>query len=162
MDIEQWHDVFVASAGAAAALAGLLIVAMSVNIQVIISIPSMSSRAGTAIASLILIVVVSTCALIPEQPALVLGLEVLIASAATLAVAVDSAVRIVRVGKTASRASALVKGGIAAVPVLLFLVGGGLLCAGMAAGLYWAAAGIATVFIVSVLNAWVLLVEVLR
>ena len=79
-----------------------------------------------------------------------------------LAVAVDSAVRIVRVGTTKSRASALVKGAIAAAPVLLFLIGGGLLTAELAAGLYWIAAGIATAFIVSVLNAWVLLVEILR
>lgn len=162
MDTEQWNDLFVASAGAAAALAGLLIVAMSVNVREIISIPSMSSRAGAAIASLVLIVVVSTCALIPGQPPVILGFEVLVASAATLAIAVDSAVRILRVGTARSRASAIAKGAIASAPALLFLIGGGLLCAGSTAGLYWIAAGIATVFVVSVINAWVLLVEILR
>jgi len=162
VDIEQWHDLFVASAGAAAALAGLLIVAMSVNVREIISIPSMSSRAGVAIASLVLIVVVSTCGLIPEQPLVILGLEVLVVSAATLGIAVDSAVRIVRVGTVNSQASALTKGTIAAAPALLFLIGGVLLCAELPAGLFWVAAGIATAFIVSVLNAWVLLVEILR
>ena len=162
MDIEQWNDLFVASAGAAAALAGLLIVAMSVNVQVIISIPSMVSRAGAAIASLVLIVVVSTCALIPDQPAVILGLEILAASAAALAIAVDSAVRIVRFGATNSRASALAKGAIAAAPVFLFLVGGGLLYAEVSTGLYWLASGIVTGFVVSVLNAWVLLIEILR
>jgi hypothetical protein len=162
VDIARWHDLFVASAGAAAALAGLLIVAMSVNVREIISMPSMSSRAGVAIASLVLIVVVSTCALIPEQPLVILGLEVIVVAAATLAIAVDSAVRIVRVGTVNSQASALAKGTIAAAPALLFLVGGVLLCAELPAGLFWVAAGIATAFIVSVLNAWVLLVEILR
>ncbi len=162
MGIEQWNDLFVAAAGAAAALAGLIIVAMSVNVQVIISIPSMTSRAGATIALLVLSAVVSICALIPEQPVPVLGAEVLAASAATLVLVVDSALRIVRFGAGGSRASGLVKGGVAIAPVLLFLIGGGVLAADAPAGLYWVAAGIAAVFIASVLNAWVLLVEILR
>ncbi len=161
MDVEQWNDLFVASAGAAAALAGLLIVAMSVNVQVIISIPSMSSRAGTAIASLVLVAVVSICALIPGQSVVALGVEILITSAATLGVAADSAVRVLRVGR-GTRAMALARGIVAALPVILFLIGAALLCADLPAGLYWIAAGVVSAFIVSALNAWVLLVEILR
>lgn len=160
--MDQWNDLFVASAGAAAALAGLLIVAMSVNVQVIISIPSMTSRAGTAIVSLIVAAVVSICVLIPGQSAVAVGIEVLIISGAACGVAVNSALKILRAHAPEARAAALAKGTIAAVPVLLFLIGGGLLCASLPVGLYWLAAGIVAVFIVSVLNAWVLLVEILR
>ena len=52
MDVmEGWHDFFVATVGAAAALAGLIIVAISVNIKDIIAFPSMISRAGATVAS---------------------------------------------------------------------------------------------------------------
>jgi modulator of FtsH protease len=43
-----------------------------------------------------------------------------------------------------------------------FAVGGVLLITGAEAGLAWLAAGAVTVFILSVVNAWVLLVEILR
>jgi hypothetical protein len=54
---EGWGEFLVATAGAAAALAGLIIVAMSVHIKTILNIPGMTFRAAAPIASLILSVV---------------------------------------------------------------------------------------------------------
>jgi len=48
------------------------------------------------------------------------------------------------------------------VQVAPFLVGAALLVAGDTAGLGWIAGGVLAVFVGSVLNAWVLLVEILR
>jgi modulator of FtsH protease len=56
MNATDWNDLFVASAGAGAALAGLIIVAMSVNIATMF--PTMTSRGATAVAGLVLIVLV--------------------------------------------------------------------------------------------------------
>ena len=164
MQLEAWHDLFVASAGSAAALAGLIIVAMSVNIQTIIAIPSMPSRAGAAIASLVLIVVVSIGGLVPGQAEWAYGLEVMVFGLAALGFSVDAAVRMLREHTGAARplrARVLnsVLGGIQIAP---FVVGGALIVGGEAAGLGWIAAGILLVFIGSVLSAWVLLVEILR
>jgi hypothetical protein len=44
--LEGWGEFFVATAGAAAVLAGLIGVAMSVNIKTILNIPRMASRAA--------------------------------------------------------------------------------------------------------------------
>jgi hypothetical protein len=46
--------------------------------------------------------------------------------------------------------------------VLPFIIGGILLLARNEKGLYWMAGGCISIFILSVLNAWVLLVEILR
>jgi hypothetical protein len=46
--------------------------------------------------------------------------------------------------------------------VLPFVTGAILLVAGRPAGMYWIAAGTIAIFIFSVLNAWALLVEILR
>ncbi len=159
---EGWSDFFVATAGAAAALAGLIIVAMTVNIQTILSIPSMTSRAGATIASLVLIVVTAAAGLIPGQGIRYLGAEIVLFTAGAAILAVDSAVRMLRTAEPPYRGITGFKAVLAIGQMLPFAVGGVLLAADTDAGLYWLAGGILLVFIVSVANAWVLLVEILR
>jgi hypothetical protein len=48
------------------------------------------------------------------------------------------------------------------IQTLPFVVGGTLLCRNYNAGLYWMAGGVIAIFIFSVMNVWVLLVEILR
>ena len=48
------------------------------------------------------------------------------------------------------------------VQTVPFVIGGILLVAGSYVGLYWIAGGVLLVFIGSVANAWILLVEILR
>lgn len=157
--LELWKDFFVASAGASAGLAGLIIVAMSVNIETIVKVPSLPSRAGATIAGLVLIVVVSMAGLIPGFSAGGYGVLALVGAVAAGGFAVDSAVRILRdAGPTGA---SVVKGAVGLIPAVLVLVGGALLALG-SDGLYWVAAGILAAFVTSVLNAWVLLVEIRR
>lgn len=162
MQLAEWNGFFAASAGAAAGLAGLIIVAMSVNIGTIIAIPGMTSRAGATIAALVLAVVSSIAALIPGQPAALYGGEVVLFGAVAAGFAADSAYRVARAGTRGHRWVAVPKSAVVILPVLPFLFGGVLLVAGSDDGLGWIAAGIVAVFVGSVLNAWVLLVEILR
>jgi hypothetical protein len=73
--IDMWTDFFVAAASASAALAGLVIVAISVNVNRILEHADLPPRAGAAISALILILV-SRAALI-HQPLAILGIEIL-------------------------------------------------------------------------------------
>ena len=159
--LEGWHDFFVATVGAAAALAGLIIVAISVNIKDIIAFPSMTSRAGATVASLVLSLVSTSVMLIPGQPIPLLGLEILLVAAVVMVITVKSAVAILRESGTGSSV-AWTKVALAVVQVLPFLVGAVSLIAGRAEGVPWVAAGVLFVFLGSVTNAWVLLVEILR
>ena len=162
MELADWSGFFAASAGAAAALTGLIIVAMSVNIATIIAIPSMTSRAGATIATLVLAVVASIAALVPGQPLWLLGVELLAFGAVAAVFAVDSAVRVIGATPRGSLGVGVLKSAVVAAQVLPYLVGGTLLAVGDPAGLGWVAAGVMLVFVGSVLNAWVLLVEILR
>jgi hypothetical protein len=82
--IQQRAGFFTATAGPGAALAGLIIVAISVNIKTILGISGMTARTATTIVGPALIVVVSRAALIPFQPRPVLSLETAVSAAAVL------------------------------------------------------------------------------
>jgi hypothetical protein len=159
----MWTDFFVAAAGASAALAGLVFVGLSVNISQIIRFPQLALRAGATIGMLILILVCSMVTLMPQgTPAL--GLEVVVFGLFGCWLQIVSAQR----GHAAvaqfhrpkwESVVNIVTGQIQIAP---FIVGGILLFVGHDHGMYWLAAGCIAIFILSALNAWVLLVEILR
>lgn len=69
----EWESLFVAEAGASAALAGLLFVALSINLERILKGIGLPGRAGEAIVLLLTVLVVSTFGLVPGQSPRVLG-----------------------------------------------------------------------------------------
>ncbi|PZU28899.1 MAG: hypothetical protein DI577_09585, partial [Microbacterium sp.] len=78
--LDTWHEFNVAMLGATAALAGLVIVAASVNITVIIAAPALTSRLASAIAGLVLAIVVCAVGLIPALTAPAFGIAVVASS----------------------------------------------------------------------------------
>ncbi|HET8927556.1 MAG TPA: hypothetical protein VFN24_06955 [Microbacterium sp.] len=155
-----WSEFAVAMAGAAAALAGLIIVAMSVNIDRILKAPSVAARAASAIAALVLSVAASCLMLIPGQPLWVLGVEVVVGVAIVLAFWVQ-AVRHV-LADAGPGMPALPRYGVLFIAPAVHAVGAVLLLLGGAAGIAWIAAGAIVSIIVGVVVAWVALVEILR
>ena len=71
----EWESLFVAEAGASAALAGLLFVALSINLERILKGSGLPGRAGEAIVLLLTVLVVSTFGLVPGQSPRVLVLR---------------------------------------------------------------------------------------
>ena len=159
---EGWTDFAVASAGAAGALAGLIIVAISVNVKEIIAGTALPARAGATIASVALIVVASIALLIPGQPGLLLGAELIVFALVVLALEADASVRILRSAEGASPRDKIGQVVLGIGQVVPVLVGGIVVATGSPGGLYAVAAGFIAIFIVSILNAWVLMIEILR
>ncbi|WP_314856868.1 hypothetical protein [uncultured Microbacterium sp.] len=159
--LEQWHEFDVAMLGAAAALAGLVIVAASVNIQVIIAAPSLTSRLASAISGLVLAIVVCAVGLVPEISTAAFGIVVIAASLVAAAFAVDASVRIFQNHHPENRLRAG-KATVTFVTPGLYLVGGVLLLVGDAGGLVWLAAGAIAAIVAALFVSWVVLVEVLR
>ena len=75
---EGWGELFLADAGASAALAGLLFVAVSINLDRIIALRGLPGAALGAIALLVAVLLVSTFGLVPGQPRWLLAGEVLV------------------------------------------------------------------------------------
>ncbi len=162
MSIRDWSDFFVAVAGAGAALAGLIIVAISVNVRRILDIPGMAERGATTVSSLVLVVIVACAGLMPFQPLAAFGAESAVAAVVTLAIAARSTAVFMRHDTHDSRLGAAAKGGLGLLPGVLVFAGSLLACAGDSAGIGVVAAGILVCVAASSINAWVLLVEILR
>ena len=160
MTLEAWTDFNVAVAGATAALAGLLIVALSVNVGEIVKTRTLTARAASAIATLLLGLVATASGLIPGQPVWVLGLELAVATIVGWVVQVHAMIALGRDGLTASER--LTKSLVGVVPLAAFSVGSVMLLLGMPGGFYAVAAGCVLAIVAAVIFSWVALVEVLR
>ena len=76
-DIMQgWSNFFVAELGAAAALTGLLFVAVSINLARILQFAHLPARAAEALLALVSVLFVTSFALIPHQSATAYGIEI--------------------------------------------------------------------------------------
>jgi modulator of FtsH protease len=160
---EEWTDLFVAVAGASAALAGLLFVAVSINVERIINYKGLPERALEALTMLLVPLVVSIAGLMPGQSHVALGTELLAITAAlvvmllrlpvahTLPDGIQTPSRYV-LGRQVVRLTGTVLLGIGALAELFAVAG----------GLYWIAAAIVALTLGAVVNAWVLLIEILR
>jgi hypothetical protein len=158
----DWTGFFTALTSAAAALTGLLFVAVSINSEIILQKKSMlPARAAETLAILLFVVVSAGLALVP-QSVHVLGAEILVIAIPLTVVTVRNQVRFWRqnpdspVYWSVSRMSA---SAVALVPALLAGVS---LAARWGGGLYWLVPTGLLGIAAAVYSAWVLLVEIVR
>ncbi len=161
-DPSEWTDLFVATAGATAALAGLLFVAVSINLERILGEAGLPDRALETVLLLVGVLVVSILGLIPGQSSGVLGLELLVVSIGLTFTVIRLPLIREPGAEGQPRAWLLSRWAIRAFALAPLIVGGASLMTSDGGGLYWIVAGIVFAIVGAVANAWVLLVEILR
>lgn len=160
--VAGWSDFLVAAAGTSGALAGLLFVAISINLSRIIELPGVSGRAAESIILLSATLSEALAALIPRLSGGKLGLALAVIAVpawiAPVVIQIESirARTYLRPSHVISRIllhqAAALPGVLAALSLWRVLPG----------GMMWLGAGVLTSMLVAIANAWILLVEILR
>ncbi len=157
-----WSDFSVAVVGAAAALTGLLFVAVSINIEQILAIGALAGRALSTMILFVVPLAVGIVILVPEQSVAALGIE-LIATGLLAGALLLRINRPANRGDLESRWSWLLVRLVPSVTIPVFLVLTGVsLIAGWGGGLYWAFPAVVEAFAGGLATVWVLLVEIRR
>jgi hypothetical protein len=155
-----WESFAVAEVGAAAALAGLLVVAASINIRQILELPGIVDRLGGTLTLFTGVLIVGSEVLVPGLNHVALGTVIALTGAALAAVVVR--LRGIQESDAPYRRYTRMAAMVAFTAAALVTFAG-LSCAlGIAGGLYWLAPGVLLAFAIGLVNAWVALVEILR
>lgn len=163
MSLDAWSDFIVAQVGASSALLGLLFVGVSLNLTKILAASSLPSRALVAMTLLVAILLMSTLLLIPAQPALVIGAEILAVGTAAWLLGTVLEVRKMNLDiSVVSKSNRVINFIIFEFATLPYIVAGLMLLSGNANGLYWFSAAVVISLLKVVIDAWVLLIEINR
>lgn len=149
-------------AGVTATLAGLLFVAISINIRPILDSPNLPNRAGQTLTVFGMPLVTGILLIVPGQPRVALGAEFLVigAGVGTHMFLTDrraeryenQTLLILIMGRVLPGATSC--GALIACGASLLADGGG--------GMYWDVASVVAAVVFGLINAWVLMVEILR
>jgi modulator of FtsH protease len=164
---DQWSDFALAQLGASAALLGLVFVALSINLKEFVGTRTLVNRALEAIVFLASVLFASTAVLVPGQAHEAVGIELLVLGVGLgyviLRLQTGTVAEVVARGERGpTRASVLFQWVDGFGTALLIAIAGGLLLAEAAGGLYWWPVAIVAAYVGALVNAWVLLVEILR
>src|SRR5207249_6545945 len=156
---DRWHDFFITVGGGAAALTGLVFVAMSLKVTMIAQDPTHRYRAIGTLTGFTAAFVVCSLAVMGGQDHRAVGIEWLVVATVAGAVYVYGYVQAIRVGESSVglRMTRLVGGTGCYVAEA---VGAAVLIAGQIAGLYVAAVAMFVLLAFMISGAWLLIVGV--
>jgi hypothetical protein len=169
--MKEWSDFFVATAGSAAALTGLIFVGVSISLNKILSLPTLPERAIIALILLVNILLMSIFSLIPAQSMHAFGAEIAMSGLVIwmIITRIDSNIhrrkekqyrrkRIFNINFDQTYLNIILD----QLAILPFILGGIYVFFAGEQGIYWIVPGIMFSFIKSVLDAWVFLIEIHR
>jgi modulator of FtsH protease len=161
--MEPWANFFLGELSASAALAGLLFVSLSVNQSRILELGRIAERGLEALIMLLMVLVISSLALVPAQTPRLFGGEILLVALLQLT-ALTHLQRVQWSTLEREYRSVTLRMFILSHVATWFIIvaAATLLWRGDWIGLYVLPAGMLLSFITSGMNAWVLLIEINR
>ena len=154
---DQWNNFFFMVGGGAAALAGLIFVAMSINPEIIIRNTTHKNRAINMLTGFTAVFMACSFALIGNQDLRALGLEWLVLWPIATAIFIRGYVRAIRSGMSSIGLNTpRLAGGT--MCYLAEVIGAIFLTLGYSAGLYIAAIAIIVLFAFLISGAWLLMI----
>ncbi len=160
--MDAWQSFFVAQVGASAALAGLIFVSVSISLTKILASAHLPDRAFQALVVLMQILVVASLMLVPGQSIRLVGGEVLAIGLGVWILVAVFDTRSMRDAGAAYRWRAALRTAVSQAAAVPYLAAGGVMAAGADGGVYWLVPAIIFSFVIAMVDAWVLLVEINR
>ena len=160
--MEGWNDLFVATAGAAAALAGLIFVGISINLQKILSFAKLPERALMPLIMLLSIIILSIIFLIPQQPLHRLGIEILIMAILVWLITLKIDYSIYKGTDAKYKKESFFNCVFDQLSIIPYLLNGIFFMYNDKHGTYFSVAAIILSFIKVIADAWVLTIEINR
>ncbi len=163
---DGWSEFFVAAAGATAALAGLIFVSLSVNIERVLQLDKeigenfLSGRAFEGLAALVSVLGISIVALTPAVARGALAAFIIFVALLTAISPLRALSR--GAAKSSHRSRVLIRFGMALALSATLAIAGITLAIRHGGGLYWLPPAFVLGITVASVNAWVILVEILR
>lgn len=160
--MEGWNDLFVATAGASATLAGLLFVGLSINLDRLVTMSGVLLRAAASLALLTSMLGLSILLLIPDQSVRNAGIEVLGVAIASACIVGILSRRSIQRTHPQYRGNAIALTGLRMFALLPLAISGLLMITNHPNGTDLLVPGMLMTFIVTIVDAWVILVEIAR
>jgi len=154
---EQWHDFFLMVGGGAAALAGLVFVAMSINLGIIAQDPTHKNRAIGTLTGFSAIFMICALGLIGDQNHKSIGIEWLVISIPATYIYIRGYIRAIRMaGSPVSIGRTVIGTAYYAAQI----IGSVLLILGKISGLYIASVAMVISFASLISGAWLLIIGI--
>ena len=158
----MWSTLLAVEAGASATLTGLVFVAVSLNLDRVLSFPGLIGRAAEPLLQLLQIFFIATLALVPGPPTKLLAGEFLAIAATFWIIQIKFQINFIKAHVGNPWRWFMYRIVLSQLGTIPFCVAGILLLLGRCGGVYWLVPGFIFSFASAMLSSWVLLIEIRR